>query len=154
MKSIRQTLFFPVSPDTFYNTYLDETSHRALTGAHAHISNKTGEKYSAWDGYITGENLELVPGKKIVQSWHASTWETGRMSTITFQLKPKDAGVAVQFTHEGLADAKEVKEFSDGWEAYYWKPMKQYFEKRQKKGSDQHAGCSCESCCGTDCGCC
>jgi hypothetical protein len=37
----------------------------------AEISREVGGAYSAYSGYITGQNLELLPDQKIVQSWRA-----------------------------------------------------------------------------------
>ncbi len=131
MKMIKQTLYFKINPIVFYKTYLDEKAHREFTGAHVHINDKVGEHFSAWDGYACGENLELISGKKIVQSWKPSTWEKGRISKITFILSVHEKGTKLEFTHEGLIDNQEVKEFSDGWNEYYWKPISKYFEDKK-----------------------
>ena len=43
-----------------------------MTGGDAEVSERVGAAYSAWDGYITGRNVELVPGRSIVQTWRTS----------------------------------------------------------------------------------
>ena len=43
-----------------------------MTGGEASISDEIGADLSAWDRYITGRNLELVPGERIVQSWRTT----------------------------------------------------------------------------------
>ena len=30
------------------------------------------EAITAWDGYISGRNVELIPGERIVQTWRTS----------------------------------------------------------------------------------
>ena len=62
----------PASPEAVYDAWLDSACHGAMTGAPATIGKRVGEPYAAWDGYITGKTLELVPGRRIVQSWRTS----------------------------------------------------------------------------------
>ena len=60
-----------------------------MTGAKAKASKKVGAAFSAWDGYIVGKNVELVPGKRIVQSWRTSEFGPNDPdSTITVTLAP------------------------------------------------------------------
>lgn len=56
----------PASPEAIYDAWLDSKAHGAMTGSKAKASAKVGAKFSAWDGYIEGTNLELVPGERIV----------------------------------------------------------------------------------------
>ena len=63
---------FPASPQEIYSTWLSSKGHSAMTGSPATVSAKVGGEFDAWDGYIHGKNLELEPGKRIVQSWRTS----------------------------------------------------------------------------------
>ena len=107
---------------------MDSKKHAAFTGGKASISRKVGGKYSAYDHYITGKNLELVPDKKIIQSWRAVGWAEGVFSTITFTLTPIPEGTRLDFTHEDVPEGTE-EEFIQGWIDNYWEPMKVYLEK-------------------------
>jgi len=40
-----------------------------MTGSPAHVDGDAGGAFSAWDGYIFGRNLELIPDQCIVQAW-------------------------------------------------------------------------------------
>lgn len=63
----------PATPREIYDTWLSSKGHRAMTdGAIARMSLKRGAKFTAWNGYITGRNLTLVPGRRIVQSWRTT----------------------------------------------------------------------------------
>jgi activator of HSP90 ATPase len=53
---------------------VDAKKHSAFTGAKATGEVKVGGEFSAWDGYITGRNLELEKGKHIVQEWIDNYW--------------------------------------------------------------------------------
>ena len=62
----------PASPEAVYDAWLDSAKHSAMTGGGAKISNRVGGDYSAWDGYITGKTVELIPARRIVQSWRTT----------------------------------------------------------------------------------
>ena len=127
-KPIKQTITFKVSTHDVYEALVDSKKHAAFTGGKASISRKVGGKYSAYDNYITGKNLELVPDKKIIQSWRAVDWAEGVLSTITFTLTPIPEGTRLEFTHEDVPEGTE-EEFIQGWIDNYWEPMKVYLEK-------------------------
>lgn len=60
---------FPASAQDVYDAWLDSLAHSEMTGGAAQMSKAIGAEVSAWDDYISGRNLELVPGARIVQSW-------------------------------------------------------------------------------------
>ena len=66
------TATIPASPEEIYQAWLDSIGHSEMTGGEATTSDEVGAEVSAWDGYISGRNLELVPGERIVQSWRTS----------------------------------------------------------------------------------
>ena len=90
------------------------------------MSRKEGGRFSAGDGYISGYNLELVGGRRIVQAWRASEWPEGAYSVLRLELRPKGRGTRLIVDHVGVPD-----EFRDGvdsgWHEFYWEPMKRYF---------------------------
>jgi hypothetical protein len=61
---IEQKVFFRASPDDVYDALLDPKKHADLTGSPATTSDKKGAKFTAWDGYVSGKNLELVKGRR------------------------------------------------------------------------------------------
>lgn len=125
---IKQTHLFSATPEELYDIFIDDKKHADFTGAKAKIENKVGGKFSVWDDYATGKNMELVPGKKIIQSWRASDWPEGINSMVTFVLNPKENGTQLEFTHEGVPP-EFSKEIEEGWEDYYWKPLVRYLKK-------------------------
>ncbi len=62
----------PAPPAAIYDAWVNSRAHSAMTGSKATQSPRVGANVSAWDGYISGTNLELVPGKRIVQSWRTT----------------------------------------------------------------------------------
>ena len=75
------TSILPASAQEIYDAWLDSLVHSEMTGGEATMSDEIGAEVSAWNGYISGRNLELVPGERIVQSWRTTefTDEHGRL---------------------------------------------------------------------------
>ena len=130
MRSISQKVTIPASANHIYDAFMDEKKHAGFTGAGAKIDNKVGGKFEVWDGYATGENIELIPGKKIVQTWRASDWPAGADSVITIILTENDGTTDLNFTQTDIPD-----EFADdveqGWNDYYWEPLTKQISKNQ-----------------------
>jgi uncharacterized protein YndB with AHSA1/START domain len=91
-KTLRQTITFKASPRQVYDMLMDSKKHQSLSGEPARISRKTGGKFTAWGSHISGFNLALIPGKKIVQAWRATGWWPEHYSIATYEpLKPATA---------------------------------------------------------------
>jgi activator of HSP90 ATPase len=127
-KTIKQTVEIKVAPKVVYDAFMTSKTHSKFTGAPAKISNKVGGKFSVWDGYAEGENVELIPGKKIVQTWRASDWPEGSDSKITITFTKKGNGTKLSFIQTGVP-ADFFDDIKQGWTNYYWTPMKQLLEK-------------------------
>ena len=127
-KTIRQTVTFKASPHQVYEALMDSKKHAEFTGGKATISRKVGGKFSAFDGYAEGVNLELEPDKKIVQTWRADDLPEGHYSQVTFAFAPAAGGTKMTFTQKDVPD-DQYESVSDGWREYYWAPMKQMLDK-------------------------
>ena len=125
---IQQTVTFNVPPHEVYEALMDSKKHASFTGGKASLSRAVGGRISAYDNYITGKNIELVPDKKIVQDWRAVDWPEDYFSRITFEFTAVPEGTQLNFTHADVPEGTE-EEFTQGWIDNYWEPMKRYLEK-------------------------
>ena len=123
---IRQSATFKASPKDVYKVLMTSRLHSKVTGGKAVISTKVGGKWSAHDGYCHGVNLELKPGKKIVQSWRVSYWPAHHYSVVTFVLTPVKGGTRLRFSHREVPDAQH-ESIKQGWIDFYWTPMRAFF---------------------------
>ena len=98
----------------------------------AEIVPKVGGKFSIWDDYLIGKTVELDTDKrKIVQEWRddSTDWPKDYYSKITLEFHPyNDNHTKLIFAHTGIPE-KHAKSIEDGWNDYYWKPIKKYFDK-------------------------
>ena len=126
MADINQTeLFENTTADKLYEILMDEAHHSEFTGADARISSEVGGSISTYDGYSTGRNLELIPGKRIVQSWRASDWPEGLESTISFEFEQDGDNAIIQFSQTGVPE-NQLKDITKGWVDFYWDPIRDY----------------------------
>ena len=127
------TATMPASAQEIYETWLDSLGHSEMTGGEATMSDEVGAEVSAWDGYITGRNIELIPGERIVQSWRTSEFgdEHGD-SIITVLLEEIGDGTLLTLEHKNVPDEQRSYEES-GWQSNYFEPMAAYFAARQRK---------------------
>jgi activator of HSP90 ATPase len=127
----------PASPEVIYDAWLDSEAHSAMTGAEAKMSTEVGANVSAWDGYITGKNLELIKGERIVQSWRTSQFsDSDPDSIISVTLAPLESGARLTLHHQRVPDGQTSYE-KGGWEDYYFKPMKEYFANKTKRAAPE-----------------
>jgi activator of HSP90 ATPase len=124
---IQQTIVFKASPHDVYEALMDAAKHAAFSGDAASISREVGGEFMAYGGYISGKNLELVPDRKIVQSWRAVDWPENYYSTVTFEFTAVPEGTRLDFSHKDVPEGEEA-EFEQGWIDNYWMPMKTMLE--------------------------
>lgn len=129
-KNITQTVILPSQPDEIYHAWLDSKIHEKIIGTSVKIDPKVGGKFSLWDNTIIGRTIELHPGKhKIVQEWrdNSSNWPENYYSTVTIEIRDGDkSNSKLTLTHRGIP-AEHVKSVEEGWNDFYWEPMKKYF---------------------------
>ena len=118
----------PASPKQIYDSWLSSEGHTAMTGGVAHISDQIGDSFDAWDGYITGKNLELDAPFRIVQSWRTKHFEAEHSdSMIELTLEKTEDGTRLKLRHSNVPDGQTDYEES-GWNDHYFLPMKRRFD--------------------------
>jgi uncharacterized protein YndB with AHSA1/START domain len=116
----------PATPDEIYRAWLDSTGHSKMTGTHSEVSDVVGETFEAGDGYIRGENLELDPSSRILQSWRTTEFEdSDEDSVLEILLETQGKGTFVTIRHTKLPE--NGMQYRQGWIDFYFTPMKEYF---------------------------
>jgi uncharacterized protein YndB with AHSA1/START domain len=127
------TSIIPATPRQIYAAWLDSIEHSEMTGGEANMSDEIGAEVSAWDGYITGSNLELVPGERIVQAWRTSEFADEHAdSVVTVTLESVEEGTLLTLVHSNVPDSHRSYE-EGGWESQYFDPMKAYFARLEQE---------------------
>lgn len=126
MTSFQLKATFPVPPLTLYSAWLNSEEHTKMTGGEAQCSNKEGGGFTAWDGYISGKNVRLVPDKEIHQRWRTAEFdESDEDSVLQISFRETAAGCEVTLNHSHIPEGQP--DYERGWTVHYFDPMTNYF---------------------------
>jgi len=129
-RTIEQTVVVNASPHEIYEILMDSEKHSKLVGSKCDISRQVGGKFSIYDGYIDGINIELVQDKKIVQDWRGEEecWPKDHYSRLTIELEEIEEDTKLTLLQSGVPE-ECYEDFDQGWYDYYWNPLKEMLEK-------------------------
>lgn len=109
-----------------YQAWLSTKEHGNMTGSPADVSDVVGGTFSAWDGYISGENIELIPNEKIIQKWRTTEFaEEEEDSILEIIFEERDGETTVRINHSNLPE--HGMQYKQGWVDSYFSPMMEYF---------------------------
>jgi activator of HSP90 ATPase len=127
LESMKVSAVIPAPPLAIYNAWLSSKGHSAMTGSAAKASARVGGGFTAWDGYISGKNLELKSPDRILQAWRTTEFSAddpdSRLEVILEQTK---TGTRVTLVHTDIPTGQGAS-YKQGWIDYYFTPMKEYF---------------------------
>jgi uncharacterized protein YndB with AHSA1/START domain len=127
VKTITQKIVVPATPAQVYDALVNPRIHSAFTGSAATGSPRVGCRFTAWDGYISGVNRELVKGRRIVQDWQTTEWPDGAPpSRVEFSFKAVKGGTEIRMVHSKVP-AEQADSYREGWIDYYWTPLTEHF---------------------------
>ncbi len=116
----------PAKRKHVFKAWLDSKKHSEMTGGAAEVSDKPGDTFTAWDGYISGTNLVIEPKNRILQFWRTSEFSADeKHSTIEVMFDKVSSGTKVTIVHTNLPEHGE--QYKQGWIDHYFTPMKSYF---------------------------
>jgi activator of HSP90 ATPase len=112
--------------EQIYQAWLSSEGHTKMTGGSASITDKVGDNFSAWDGYIEGVNIAIEPFNRIFQSWRTTEFEKEEKDSLVEILLSENLGLTeLTLIHSNLPESGE--HYIKGWENHYFQPMKDYF---------------------------
>lgn len=137
-ESIHQEVVFKASRKRVYDALTDAkqfdkviqlsaavSSGMALGTKTAEISPEAGGTFSIFGGYITGRQIELVTGERIVQAWRTARWNPGLYSVAKFELVEQGSATKLIFDHTGFPNG-EAEHLAQGWHGNYWEPLEKF----------------------------
>ena len=113
----------PASPVQVYAILADAN---ALSGMGGVPGRSAGEEFATFDGHVTGRQIELVPGERIVQAWRFPAWAPGKYSVVSFTLEAEAGGTRLVIDQHG-----EPEDWHDhidaNWPTFYLTPLTAHF---------------------------
>ncbi len=123
------TAIIPAKASELYEAWLSTEGHTAMTGSPAKVDGKVGGKFSAWDGYIFGTTLELTPNERILQAWRTTEFpEDAPDSRVEILLEEVAEGTKITLAQSKMPE-DQLDDYKQGWEDFYFKPMREHFSK-------------------------
>jgi activator of HSP90 ATPase len=135
LKTIEQSVRFSASARELYDIYINPVRHARVTGAPVKISPKSGSKFSAFDGMLTGVTMAAIPGKLIVQRWRSCEFKDTDVDSVlvlTFVQEAKRGRIDLVHVNVPAHDHAGV---TTGWPTFYWKPLKAYLKSPANRGN-------------------
>jgi activator of HSP90 ATPase len=130
-RAIQQSVTLRANAQELFATFVDGKRHAAMTGASTSNNGKVGARWNAWGGSLWGTNLQLVPGRMIVQSWRSSAFkETDTDSILTITFTKAKGGTRVDLVHVNVP-VQDHKGVTGGWKTNYWDSWREYLAKKR-----------------------
>lgn len=122
------TVILPATPEQIFDAWMSGEGHSQMTGSQAKVQKRSGGKFSAWDGYIWGVTLEMDRPGRIIQAWRTSEFpEESPDSRVDIRLEETQGGTKLTLRHSIIPDG-QAESYKQGWEDFYFKPMREYFK--------------------------
>jgi activator of HSP90 ATPase len=123
--AIHQEVGIAAPANQIYEALLDPAQFGQVTGRDAHITSQPGAEFTLFGGAISGRNIELVPGRRVVQAWRSNDWQEGQYSIVRFELTPKGDETTLVFDQAGYPEEAHGM-LDGGWHAMYWEPLRKF----------------------------
>ncbi len=129
---IHQEVSLVATPERVYQLLTDSSQFAAATERPAEIVATEGGAFSIFGGYIQGRQIELVPGKRIVQTWRGVDWTPGAHSLVRFTLTPEGSGTKLMVDHDAYPEGPSPmypswhEHLSSNWPVFYFEPFEKY----------------------------
>jgi len=130
MKNIKKHYHIKATAEDIFTALTNPLTIEIWSGASAVMEPVAGAEFSLWDGDITGINIEIETGKKIVQEWYFEDEEglsPEDKSIVTIKLHNEGNSTDVELLHINIPD-EAFDNIVDGWDRYYFKPLKELVE--------------------------
>lgn len=126
VKTLTMSEEFQCSAFDLYNALTKQDMVTAFTRGQVKIEPIRGGEFALFGGNIQGKFEELVPEKKIKQSWRLKSWPSGHYSHVTIELEQMRDHTQLTLKQSGIPSA-EYETTETNWKRYYWHSIKQTF---------------------------
>lgn len=133
MESLTLSATIPSTPEQVFDAWVHPELHAQMTGGAANGETGPGGKFTAWDGYITGQFLELERPGRIVMAWRTLDFPKGAPdSRVEISLSAQGEGealaTALTLSHTQIPKG-QADQYRGGWAQFYFDPMVAHFSK-------------------------
>jgi uncharacterized protein YndB with AHSA1/START domain len=121
--NIHQQVTIDATPAAVYDVLTSSDKFARMTGGRAaDIASQAGGAVSLFGGDVEARNVELVPGKRVVQAWRSKAWPEGVYSIVRFELTADGGKTRLTFDQAGHPPEAQAM-LEGGWPKMYWQPL-------------------------------
>lgn len=124
MKTFKKTFIINADITDIYSALTNPVTIELWSGFPAVMTTDAGSEFSMWDGDITGNIIEAVENKKLVQEWYFGEQE--EKSVVTIYLLRDFGSTQVTVEHSNIPD-KDFANISEGWREYIMGAIQRFF---------------------------
>lgn len=136
-KTVTIVTLLPVRPEIMYRLWMNSRQHSEFTGSPAEIDARVGGTFTALNGYVTGKNLALEAGRRILQAWRTADFPADAPdSELELLMEATTGGTLFTLIHRNLPST-QLDDYRLSWEEQYLQPLKDYIE-NSLDGEDMH----------------
>jgi len=134
-RTIQLAASLPATPDRLFDMYLDPAEHSAFTGFPVTVSHVPGSPFLAFNDILSGNILQVVPKRLIVQSWRSPHWGASDLdSTLILTFLPENDGARIELVQVNVVET-DFAGVCHGWEKLYWTPWRAYLTQGASPGT-------------------
>ena len=119
------TVDLPAAPARLFDAWISGPGHAEMTGAPATSEPTVGGAFTAWDGYIEGTWTALDRPRRVVMAWRTSEFGDAPDAQVEVTFEPTETGARLTLTQSG-SPADQADGYRQGWEDYYFTPMRSW----------------------------
>ncbi|PLX14575.1 MAG: ATPase [Marinilabiliales bacterium] len=125
MKDFKKYYTLPAEPQDVFMALTNPFTIELWSGYKAIMDANVGTEFSLWEGDISGQNIEIIENKKIVQEWYFGEQE--EKSIVTMNIFENKKGSQVELKHTNIPD-EDYDNIIEGWNEYYFGALKSFLE--------------------------
>ncbi|XP_075781663.1 activator of 90 kDa heat shock protein ATPase homolog 2 isoform X2 [Pelodiscus sinensis] len=98
---------FDSPAEELYSIFTTKELVQKFSKSRAVIEAKRGGKLQMFDGYVTGEYVELLPNQRIIMKWRCRNWPYEHYATIALNFKDQATQTELQLECKGVPACNE-----------------------------------------------
>lgn len=126
LTTIQVTENFQCRANEIYDAWTKPEMVTAFTRGPCKLEANKGGIFELFGGNIHGKFEELIPNKKIVQSWRYKQWPSGHFSNVVIEFDEKGDHTELKITQTGVPESEKDTTLKN-WRGYYINSIKQTF---------------------------
>lgn len=99
---------------------------KAFTRGDVKLDFKKDGEFVLFGGNISGKFTEIIPDKKIAQTWRYKQWPAGHYSNVELDFDEKEDHTVLRLT-QALVPSNEFDSTNANWQRYYFESIRATF---------------------------